>query len=100
MQTNRKRPKEEQVKQPGPRYNSPCILREALAKVKRNLPVSPTKAVEFVKKLLLNSKLLYFTKMMPLKLCFENWRMKEKNRFKIFIIGHSIKTFLPMGRRP
>ncbi|GFQ72278.1 hypothetical protein TNCT_489741 [Trichonephila clavata] len=72
MQATRKRLKEEQVKQSGSRYNSPRTLGKVVAKVKRNLPASPTKAVEFVKELLLNSKLLYLTKMTPLKLCFKN----------------------------
>ncbi|GFR19148.1 hypothetical protein TNCT_29141 [Trichonephila clavata] len=72
MQATRKCRKEEQVKQSGTRYNSPCTLRKAEAKVKHNLPVSSNKAVEFVKKLLLNSKLLYSTKMMSLKPCLEN----------------------------
>ncbi|GFQ71305.1 hypothetical protein TNCT_671291 [Trichonephila clavata] len=70
MQATRKRRKEEQVKQSCTRYNSPSILGKTVAKVKRNLLASPTKAAEFVKILLLNSKLL--TKMTPLKLCFEN----------------------------
>ncbi|GFR05210.1 hypothetical protein TNCT_564431 [Trichonephila clavata] len=72
MQATRKRRREEQAKQSGTRYNNPHILGKAVAKVKHNLPASSTKAVEFVKKLLPNFKLLYFTKMTPLKLCFEN----------------------------
>ncbi|GFR11180.1 hypothetical protein TNCT_444291 [Trichonephila clavata] len=72
MQATRKRRKEKQIKQSGTRYSSPRILGKAVAKVKRNLPASPTKAVEFLKKLLPNSKLQYLTKMTPLKLCFEN----------------------------
>ncbi|GFQ65185.1 hypothetical protein TNCT_424271 [Trichonephila clavata] len=51
MQATRKRRKEVQVKQSGTRYNSPRTLGKAMAKVKRNLPASPTKAVEFVKKI-------------------------------------------------
>ncbi|KAF9411133.1 hypothetical protein HW555_009995 [Spodoptera exigua] len=51
MQTTRKRRREEQIKQIGTRYNSPRTLGKAVAKVKRNLPVSPTKAVEVVKKI-------------------------------------------------
>ncbi|GFR31881.1 hypothetical protein TNCT_144461 [Trichonephila clavata] len=64
-QVTRKRRKEEQVKQSVTRYNSPHTLGKAMAKVKRNLPASPIKAVEFVKKLLQNYKLLYLTKMTP-----------------------------------
>ncbi|GFR25853.1 hypothetical protein TNCT_346331 [Trichonephila clavata] len=65
MQVTRKRRKEEQVKQSGTRYNSPRTLGKAVTKVKRNLPASLTKAGEFVKKLLLNSKLQHLTKMKP-----------------------------------
>ena len=46
MQATRKRRKEEQLKQTGVSYNSPRTLGKAVAKVKRNLPASPTKAVE------------------------------------------------------
>ncbi|GFQ76707.1 hypothetical protein TNCT_365031 [Trichonephila clavata] len=53
MQATRKRRKEEQVKQSGTRYNSPRTLGKAVAKVKCNLPANPTKAVEFVRKLVL-----------------------------------------------
>lgn len=51
MQATRKRRKEEQVKQTSTRYSSPRTLGKAVAKVKRNLPASPTKAVEVVKKI-------------------------------------------------
>ncbi|GFR33011.1 hypothetical protein TNCT_194441 [Trichonephila clavata] len=50
MQATRKRRKEEQVKQSGTRYNSPRTLGKAVTKMKRNLPASPPKAVEVIKK--------------------------------------------------
>ncbi|GFQ70371.1 hypothetical protein TNCT_402871 [Trichonephila clavata] len=46
MQATRKLRKE-QFKPSGTRYNSPHTLGKTVAKVKRNLPTSPTKAVEF-----------------------------------------------------
>ncbi|GFR30682.1 hypothetical protein TNCT_681201 [Trichonephila clavata] len=62
MQATRKRCKEEQVKQSGTRYNSPRILGKAVAKVKRSLPDSPTKAEEFVKKMAAEFQVTAFDK--------------------------------------
>ncbi|GFQ80409.1 hypothetical protein TNCT_606241 [Trichonephila clavata] len=62
MQATIKRRKEEQVKQSGTRYNSPRTLGKAVAKVKRNLPASSTKAVEFVKKIAAEFQVTVFDK--------------------------------------
>lgn len=51
MQATRKRRKEQQFNQTSSRYSSPRTLGKAVAKIKRNLPASPTKAVEVVKKI-------------------------------------------------
>ncbi|CAG5046355.1 unnamed protein product [Parnassius apollo] len=51
MQATRKRLREEQIKQASTRYSSPRTLGKAVAKVKRNLPASPTKAFEVAKKI-------------------------------------------------
>ncbi|GFR30945.1 hypothetical protein TNCT_508541 [Trichonephila clavata] len=72
MQATRKRRKEEQVKQSGTRYNGPRTLGKAVSKVKRNLPASPTKAVEFIKKITAEFQVTVFGKNDALKLCFEN----------------------------
>ncbi|GFQ82797.1 hypothetical protein TNCT_239611 [Trichonephila clavata] len=62
IQAARKRCKEEQVKQSGTRYNSPHTLWKAVAKVKRNLPASPTKAGEVVKKISAEFQVAVFDK--------------------------------------
>lgn len=51
MQATRKRRKEEQLKQSSTSYRSPRTLGKAVAKIKCNLPASPTKAVAVVKKI-------------------------------------------------
>lgn len=51
MQATRKRRKEEKVKQTYSRYRSPRTLGKAVAKIKRNLPASPTKAMDVIKKI-------------------------------------------------
>lgn len=51
MQATRKRRREEQFKQTSRSYSSPRTLGKAVAKIKRNLPASPTKAVEVIKKI-------------------------------------------------
>lgn len=62
MQATRKRRKEEQFKQTSHTYKSPRTLGKAVAKIKRNLLASPTKAVEVVKKIASEFNIVAFDK--------------------------------------
>lgn len=95
MQAFRKRRKEEQIKQTSTTYRSPCTLGKAVAKVKRYLPASPTKAVEVVKKIAAEFQVSVFDKNDSLKAVPRKLKDEVKRQICDFYNRDDISRQLP-----